>query len=126
MTSWRILVPLAWMAVLWCFSAMPSRAPGELSGWHVNEVLQNSAHAVVYGILAATWLYALGYDRQAARRAVLFCILYGVMDEIHQSFIPGRTASVIDVLVDATGAVVVTLLAARFVRPTTAVAAPLA
>lgn len=35
---------------------------------------------------------------------LLFCSLYGLSDEWHQSFVPGRTASVWDWLADSLGA----------------------
>jgi hypothetical protein len=36
--------------------------------------------------------------------AVFLSVLYGVTDEIHQSFIPGRNASVLDIVVNTVGA----------------------
>jgi len=36
--------------------------------------------------------------------AFLFATLYGVSDEIHQRFVPGRTFDYFDMLADATGA----------------------
>ena len=39
-----------------------------------------------------------------ALAAVLFCILYGVTDEFHQSFVPGRTPDVRDLVADGVGA----------------------
>jgi VanZ family protein len=36
--------------------------------------------------------------------AALAAVLYGLSDEVHQSFIPGRDASVGDVVADALGA----------------------
>ena len=38
--------------------------------------------------------------------AFLFCILYGVSDEIHQMFVPHRYADLTDVLSDAAGAAI--------------------
>jgi VanZ family protein len=35
---------------------------------------------------------------------VLFCIIYGISDEFHQSFIPGRFPNIWDVLADGLGA----------------------
>lgn len=35
------------------------------------------------------------------RKALIFTILYGISDEIHQSFIPTRTPSLTDVLIDS-------------------------
>ena len=36
--------------------------------------------------------------------AALLAVLYGLGDEVHQSFVPGRDASVGDVVADAAGA----------------------
>jgi VanZ family protein len=41
--------------------------------------------------------------------AVLLCILYGVSDEFHQSFVPGRTPDVKDLVADGAGAALGTL-----------------
>jgi VanZ family protein len=68
------------------------------------------AHAVTYGTLAALALRALyfgiGYStRTVVVLAPLLAALYGVSDELHQSFVPGRDASIGDVIADVTGAV---------------------
>ena len=36
-----------------------------------------------------------------SRKALIFTILYGISDEIHQSFVPTRTPSLTDVLIDS-------------------------
>lgn len=41
---------------------------------------------------------------------VLFCLLYGVSDEWHQSFVAGRDASVFDWLADTAGAILLVSL----------------
>lgn len=38
--------------------------------------------------------------------SVLFCSLYGLSDEYHQSFVIGRTADVLDWLADSVGAII--------------------
>lgn len=48
-----------------------------------------------------------GYFRFAVKpalQAFLTATLYGVFDEIHQAFVPGRQASALDVFIDAAGA----------------------
>ncbi|HHB76440.1 MAG TPA: VanZ family protein, partial [Desulfobulbus sp.] len=41
---------------------------------------------------------------------VIFCLLYGVSDEWHQSFVPGRTPDILDIAADTFGAAVMVLL----------------
>ena len=72
------------------------------------------AHILAYGCLAGASLYALhpfvSKPKQnfAAVLVVLFCIMYGVTDEYHQSFVPGRFVSFWDLVADAFGALLVT------------------
>lgn len=78
--------------------------------------LDKVTHMAAYGLLAATVLFAVS-DRQKSTRprlvivlTVVFCLLYGISDEFHQSFIPGRTASVYDLMADGGGATLVCAL----------------
>jgi VanZ family protein len=70
-------------------------------------------HVFVYAILAASVLFALhpfindSRRKSGAMLVLLFCLLYGITDEFHQSFIPGRVVSVWDVAADFFGALVV-------------------
>lgn len=73
------------------------------------------AHAVAYGVLAATIIFALGGEHKERFRGVaifttLVCIFYGISDEFHQSFVPGRMPSSGDILADACGSLIVSLL----------------
>ena len=68
-----------------------------------------TAHLVVYAVLAFTVAWAWGprgsHLSRGASAAVL-ATLYGLSDEWHQSFVPGRTASAADIMADAVGAIV--------------------
>ncbi len=35
--------------------------------------------------------------------SVVICFIYGVLDEVHQIFVPGRTFSLFDIFIDAAG-----------------------
>lgn len=48
--------------------------------------------------------------------SVVFCSLYGLSDEWHQSFVPGRDASLGDWLADTTGAVLMATVMFRLSR----------
>jgi VanZ family protein len=69
-------------------------------------------HAIEYAGFAAILAVALraGGSRFILVRAALLAILYGLADEYHQQFVPGRQADVADVAADAVGAVVACLL----------------
>jgi VanZ family protein len=66
-------------------------------------------HALAYGVLAGTALFAFPPETRRRRApavglaVVVFCILHGVADEFHQSFVPGRSASTGDIIADAIG-----------------------
>lgn len=67
------------------------------------------AHIIAYAILGGAFLYGLHpfgrtWNRSvAATIVILFCLLYGISDEYHQSFIPGRFVSGWDVVADCLG-----------------------
>jgi VanZ family protein len=46
---------------------------------------------------------------------VLIVAGYAALDEYHQSFVPGRTAAVRDVLIDTTGGIAAQIVASLFV-----------
>jgi VanZ family protein len=82
------------------------------------------AHAVVYTVLGLVSLRAFHGGLHPLRwrptlAALAFTIAYGASDELHQSFVPGRTPSVLDLGADAVGALVAMgLVAAWFtLRP---------
>ncbi len=74
------------------------------------------AHMIAYGTLAATVLFAFRDQQKSISPwrvmlfTVVFCILYGISDEFHQSFIPGRSVSMYDVIADGVGATISCLL----------------
>jgi VanZ family protein len=81
-------------------------------------------HAIAFGILALLALRAFRFQssvRILASRpevsAVAFSAFYGVLDEIHQSYVPGRTTDPWDVVADVAGA----LIALGLARMVTAV-----
>jgi VanZ family protein len=79
-------------------------------------VSDKSGHSIGYAILGAVTLRALagarlnGVTWPRAAAALVICALYGVSDEFHQSFVPGRTPDVHDVIADCIGAAVAVTL----------------
>ena len=68
--------------------------------------LDKVIHAVAYAVGVAAMLVGAGWPlgRTVWWWAVV-ASLYGATDELHQSFIPGRSADILDWLADSAGAV---------------------
>ena len=60
-----------------------------------------------YALLALTYWRAFGFRREKGWLAWCLTILYALTDEFHQSFVPGRYSSILDVLLfDNLGALI--------------------
>jgi VanZ family protein len=111
-----LMLALAWMGLLFYLSHQPGidsplLFPGQ----------DKVFHAGVYGILAILLLMSLprgplGYDRQQIGSSVLIASLYGISDEIHQYFVPGRNSDVMDWAADTAGALIAAALLAWLSR----------
>ncbi|MEG0346382.1 MAG: VanZ family protein [Erysipelotrichaceae bacterium] len=69
-------------------------------------LVRKGAHASLYFILAITCFLTLKEFKvkNTETICILLCLLYASSDEIHQIFIRGRTASILDVIIDMLGA----------------------
>jgi VanZ family protein len=94
---------LVWAAVIFAFSSVPDLGTG-LGGWDL--VLRKIAHAAEFAVLGALLVRATG----RAGSAFAIGALYAISDEVHQSFVPGRLGSPVDVAIDAAGVAVGVLL----------------
>ncbi len=94
LTVW--LPVLAWAAVIFAFSSIPSLSSG-LGVW--DTVLRKGAHVTEYAILGA--LLYRAFEREVP--ALAAGIAYAATDELHQHFVRGRHASPVDVGIDAVG-----------------------
>jgi VanZ family protein len=78
----------------------------------LNQILRKLGHVTAYGILSALWFRALRGERsrwnpQWAIGAIVLTALVASVDEYHQSFIPSRTGTWHDVVLDTSAAIVV-------------------
>lgn len=102
---------LGWMALIFRLSS--------LTGSQVPSRFSSLGHFVLYAVLAAAYFLSLPPDWdpwRAAAVAVVLASLYGVSDEFHQSFTPGRVPDVVDWLVDTMGALAATVPLAIWAR----------
>lgn len=92
---------LFWAGLLFLASSIPGSSlpsPGIL---HLDKV----AHAAAYALLAYLVARARGTtDGRSLAIGAMLAALYGVSDEIHQRFTPGRDADALDAVANAVGA----------------------
>ena len=85
---------------------LPGAAPTTIEAAHA--LVRKLAHVTEYAILAVLVFRALERAERAAVASALgalaFCALYASLDELHQSFVPSRGASSLDVALDTLGA----------------------
>jgi len=93
-----------WATLTFWLSASPD-AQGAAGFLDLSSPWDKLYHAGNFGVLAALLYLATG----RAWLAVLLASLYGVSDEVHQAFVPGRSADAADWLADTAGALVAVL-----------------
>ena len=105
--------PLAWSAVaLWLAFIFYWSAQSSLPGFEQSLpdlLLKKGAHVAVFAVLALLTYRALRHDTGhvvALVSAAAMAVGYGALDEFHQSFVAGRNAAALDVLIDTAGATV--------------------
>ncbi len=97
------------MAVIFTLSSIPSKEMPDLGIYDF--VLKKLGHATGYALLSLAYIRGLG--RGVSRPfllAWLMVVLFAMTDEFHQSFVPGRGSTILDVGIDSIGAGISLLL----------------
>lgn len=80
----------------------------EMNRWVIHLYLRKYAHFIIYLFLGSFLMNALTLSGVRVWRAfgiaVVVSFIYAVSDELHQYFVPGRTALLSDVIIDTVGA----------------------
>lgn len=100
------LPPVIWGSIIFSFSSLHTISTTDF--YLGDFLLKKTAHIMEYGIFATLLHRALVNSNvkkeKAMWMAVLIALIYGVTDEFHQSFTPGRTPTLRDILIDTAGA----------------------
>ncbi len=108
--------PLGLMALIFVLSSIPGkiRNPRLRFLAELDPQWQNLLHVPLFGLLQFLWLRALVRSGVPRGKAILLgCVIslgYGVFDEWHQMFVPGRYASLTDMSLNLLGVVLATVI----------------
>jgi hypothetical protein len=103
----RAIAPLVLMGLIFYLSAQSSA--GEHPWWDV--IARKVGHVSGYALLTALWWWALrGVTGRPLLVAVSIALAYACTDELHQTFVSGRTGTPVDVGIDAIGMAIASLL----------------
>ncbi|WP_100332462.1 VanZ family protein [Bacillus xiapuensis] len=104
------IAPFVYMAAVWILSGLPDDTIMRLKQNETDRFVKESLHLVEFAILYVLIIIALlangRFSRGAHLAAALVASFYGLVDEIHQHFVPYRSATVIDAVKDVTGVLI--------------------
>jgi VanZ family protein len=125
----RLLPPLCWTGLIAYFGGgqwsgdhtsawlgpllralLPTASPEALATAHL--LIRKAGHVIEYAVLAGLWRRGLG----GAWAPLGLAVLTACLDELRQSFTPGRGGSMVDVLLDGAAAAMALGLAALRAR----------
>lgn len=108
--------PALWMALIFWLSSIPGLKSDFSFDWTLRKCAHAAEYAVLAGLLArafnGTWTLGPAASWLLPAAAAL---AYAASDEFHQTFVPKRSGSVLDVAIDAAG-IAAFFLAARVLR----------
>lgn len=100
------LPAILWALLIFVASSIPNVTLPDLKFAPSDKIIHTLAYAVLCGLIERAFARQTKFPRLASWRlgvAVLLTIIYGVTDEFHQSFVPNRDASVLDLVADSLG-----------------------
>jgi hypothetical protein len=96
---------IAWMIVIFIGSSI-GNVP-RVGGKTTDGLVHRAAHVLEFAVLGALLLRAVSNDKPITKREIIITLIlatfYGVSDEVHQRFTPGRSSEGLSVLFDVAG-----------------------
>lgn len=111
--------PFLYMGLIWYLSSHPSDAIID-TGLSFDGLLKESLHLIEFAILYVLLILCFSTFGRLTNRmnnlAAIWAIAYGFIDEFHQYFVPSRSATVIDLVKDTIGVLIVWYFVKRIKR----------
>jgi len=105
--SWSRKAPaIGWALLIFALSSIPSSALPKIALLTYDKLI----HVIIFFIFGILVYFAFGLKGNSVSfrwsqsfMVLLIVIAYGVLDEFHQSFVPGRTPDFYDAMADTAG-----------------------
>lgn len=114
--------PILLMALIFVSSSLPMDGKSKHFKFVVQlaPTIQNLLHIPVFSFLAYLWMNSLskhGFPRiQTLIITIIITVGYGIFDEFHQFFVPGRYVSFTDILFNIVGGAIGIIIFSQFKR----------
>lgn len=117
----NLIIVIIWMLLIFIMSSFDATDSSNQSNFIVNIIsnilnienarllsliIRKLAHFTEYLILGFLTINMLNKNDISKKYllSILICIIYATSDELHQSFVPGRSCQLVDVTIDFIGA----------------------
>jgi VanZ family protein len=110
-SGFRWLPAVIMMGLIFMFSSLPNSRVPYFGQWDL--LIKKGGHALGFGMLGLAYAYALPSRLSRSQRwllSILMVVLFALSDEFHQFFVEGRNSSLVDVLIDTAGAMIMLTL----------------
>jgi len=102
---------IIWMVLIFILSSIGDFSPVTGDDYQRTDLVSSIVHVVLYVILTFLLIRAFISSGVKKKKAVAYAfivaVLYGITDEVHQYFVPGREMHLGDWLMDTIGAFIV-------------------
>ena len=123
-----LVLVLLWMIFIFIMSSFSAGESSRQSGLVVNfianlfnisnlnmlsHIIRKLAHFTEYFVLGILVYNMMCKYHKLAYIGMVVCIIYAVIDEIHQIFVPGRSCQITDILIDIVAAIMAIIIFKR-------------
>ncbi|PKN72194.1 MAG: hypothetical protein CVU50_08620 [Candidatus Cloacimonetes bacterium HGW-Cloacimonetes-3] len=93
---------LAWLCLIWILSSLPSQDLPSIKVIGIDKVAHIAIYAIL-GLLIIPWLKQMKISGKSSLYVYVALMLLAAFDEMHQTFIPGRSVSIFDWFANSIG-----------------------
>ncbi len=111
----RAIPALAYGVLIWYISSLPQPLPSEAGAVIGVDKILHIGEFFIFGLLLVFAFKGMGWKGKTSNYLVclLIAVVYGIIDEIHQLYVPTRFFSVYDMIADGAGGLIAIIFAKK-------------